>query len=35
MKLGMLLGYSGRELSLPMDLIKLGEELGFDTAWSQ
>ncbi|MBN51825.1 MAG: LLM class F420-dependent oxidoreductase [Spongiibacteraceae bacterium] len=34
MKLGMMLGYSGKKLTLPMDLIKQAEKLGFDSVWT-
>lgn len=34
MKLGLLLGYSGRELSLNMDLVRTAESLGFDSVWT-
>ncbi len=33
MKLGLLLGYSGKKLELPMALVKQAEETGFDSAW--
>jgi F420-dependent oxidoreductase-like protein len=33
MKLGLLLGYSGKTIDLPMDLILEAERLGFDSAW--
>ncbi len=33
MKCGLLLGYSGRELSIPMDMVKLAEDSGFDSVW--
>lgn len=34
MKLGMMLGYSGKKISLPMDLVKQAESLGFDSVWT-
>ncbi|MDH5671660.1 MAG: LLM class F420-dependent oxidoreductase [Myxococcales bacterium] len=34
MKLGLVLGYSGRHLSLPMELIKEADALGFDSCWT-
>lgn len=34
MKLGLLLGYSGAKLTLPMDDIKHAESLGFDSVWT-
>jgi F420-dependent oxidoreductase-like protein len=34
MKLGMLVGYSGAEIKLPMDLILEAERLGFDSVWT-
>ncbi|MDD9945856.1 MAG: LLM class F420-dependent oxidoreductase [Myxococcales bacterium] len=34
MKLGLVLGYSGRTLTLNMDFIKHAERLGFDSAWT-
>ncbi|CAA0078778.1 Putative coenzyme F420-dependent oxidoreductase [Zhongshania aliphaticivorans] len=34
MKLGLLLGYSGAKLSLPMDTVKQAETLGFDSVWT-
>jgi F420-dependent oxidoreductase-like protein len=34
MKLGLLLGYSGRQLQLPMDLVLEAERLGFDSCWT-
>ncbi len=33
MKLGLLLGYSGREIHIPFDLIKQAETTGFDSVW--
>ena len=33
MKLGLLLGYSGKTIDLPMDYILEAERLGFDSAW--
>ena len=34
MKLGVLLGYSGKRIQLPMDLIKHAERLGYDSVWT-
>ncbi|MFT5033789.1 MAG: F420-dependent oxidoreductase-like protein [Bermanella sp.] len=34
MKLGMMLGYSGKKMTLPMELIKQAEKLGFDSVWT-
>ena len=34
MRLGINLGYSGRELGLPLELIREAERLGFDSCWS-
>lgn len=34
MKLGLILGYSGKHISLPMDLIHHAESLGFDSVWT-
>jgi F420-dependent oxidoreductase-like protein len=34
MKLGLNLGYAGRKLSLPMDMVLEAERLGFDSVWS-
>jgi F420-dependent oxidoreductase-like protein len=34
MKLGILLGYSGKRLNIPMDTIKHAESLGFDSVWT-
>ncbi|MEH6585271.1 MAG: LLM class F420-dependent oxidoreductase [Halioglobus sp.] len=34
MKLGFLLGYSGKQINIPMDLIKHAESLGFDSVWT-
>ena len=34
MKLGLVLGYSGAKLALPMDLILEAERLGFDSCWT-
>lgn len=33
MKLGLLLGYAGRHITLPMDLIQQSEALGYDSVW--
>jgi F420-dependent oxidoreductase-like protein len=34
MKLGLIMGYSGRHLPLPMELILEAEALGFDSCWT-
>ncbi len=34
MKLGLSLGYSGRQMTLPMARVLLAEELGFDSVWT-
>ena len=34
MKLGVLAGYSGAKIDLPMGLIKLAEKLGYDSVWT-
>ncbi len=34
MKLGMLFGYSGRKISVPIDAIRHAESLGFDSIWT-
>lgn len=34
MKLGLLLGYSGRRLTLNLDLVRKAETLGFDSVWT-
>jgi F420-dependent oxidoreductase-like protein len=34
MKLGFLLGYSGKQIHIPMDLIKKAESMGFDSVWT-
>lgn len=34
MKLGLVLGYSGIEMSLPMDLVREAESLGFESVWT-
>lgn len=34
MKLGLMLGYSGARLELPVDLVKRAEELGYDSVWT-
>ena len=34
MKLGLMLGYSGAEYRMPMDLILEAEKLGFDSVWT-
>ena len=34
MKLGLSLGYSGAYMSLPVDLVRKAEELGYDSVWT-
>ena len=34
MKLGFLLGYSGKHIHIPMDLIKAAESMGYDSVWT-
>ena len=34
MKLGLMLGYSGPRLSLPVELVQRAEELGYDSVWT-
>lgn len=34
MKLGFLLGYSGKQVSIPLDLIRQAESMGFDSVWT-
>ena len=34
MKLGVLVGYSGRQIELPMATIQAAESMGFDSAWT-
>ncbi len=34
MKLGFLLGYSGKRITIPIDLIKQAEAMGFDSVWT-
>lgn len=34
MKLGMIVGYSGRKLNIPIDAIKHAEKLGYDSVWT-
>ena len=34
MKLGFLLGYSGKEISVPIELIQQAESVGFDSVWT-
>ena len=34
MKLGMIVGYSGRKMNIPMDAIKHAEKLGYDSVWT-
>jgi F420-dependent oxidoreductase-like protein len=33
-KLGLMIGYSGAQMNLPMDKIKLAEDLGYDSVWT-
>ncbi len=34
MKLGLALGYSGRDVSVPVELVQLAERLGYDSVWT-
>lgn len=34
MKLGFLLGYSGKTITIPIDLIRQAESMGFDSVWT-
>jgi F420-dependent oxidoreductase-like protein len=34
MKLGFLLGYAGKQIHIPMELIKQAETMGFDSVWT-
>ena len=34
MKLGFLLGYSGKQIHIPMDLIMQAESMGYDSVWT-
>ena len=34
MKLGLMLGYSGAELRIPLEDVKLAEQLGYDSVWT-
>ena len=34
MKLGINVGYSGRDVRLPVEKIQLAEQLGYDSVWS-
>lgn len=34
MKLGMLIGYSGRKMNLPLDAVRHAEKLGYDSVWT-
>ena len=34
MKLGILLGYSGKQIHIPIDLIQQAESMGFDSVWT-
>ncbi len=34
MKLGLMLGYSGAELKIPLEDVKLAEQLGYDSVWT-
>ena len=34
MKLGLMLGYSGANLALPLQKVQLAERLGYDSVWT-
>ena len=34
MKLGLISGYSGRKMSIPIDAIKRAESLGYESIWT-
>lgn len=34
MKLGILLGYSGKQINIPLDLIRQAESMGYDSVWT-
>ena len=34
MKLGFLLGYSGKQIHIPIELIQQAESMGFDSVWT-
>jgi alkanesulfonate monooxygenase SsuD/methylene tetrahydromethanopterin reductase-like flavin-dependent oxidoreductase (luciferase family) len=34
MKLGLVVGHSGRQLALPMEMVLAAEKLGFDSCWT-
>ena len=34
MKLGFLLGYSGKQINIPLDLIQQAESMGYDSVWT-
>ena len=34
MKLGMIVGYSGRKMNIPLDAIRHAENLGYDSVWT-
>ena len=34
MKLGLVLGYSGKQIQLPIDLVRHAESIGFDSVWT-
>ena len=34
MKLGILLGYSGKQINIPLDLIHRAEAMGYDSVWT-
>ena len=34
MKLGLILGYSGARVEIPIDLVRLAENLGYDSVWT-
>ena len=34
MRLGLLVNYSGREMSLPLDTVREADRLGYDSVWT-
>lgn len=34
MKLGLLMGYAGRKINLPLDAIRAAEQIGYDSVWT-
>ena len=34
MKIGLMLGYSGKHLDIPMEMILQAESLGYDAVWT-